>query len=163
MVMVYAPNAGTAAFYINGDLIGTGTPVSAPLSTSVNDTVDWLGVSLANNDAPLAGWMNKVAIYEGALSASDIAANYSAGVGVYLAPVSVSTTPTNIITSVSGNVLTLSWPSDHLGWKLQVQTNGLNIGLGTNWVTVPGSENVISTNITINPANGSVFYRLTYP
>ena len=74
-----------------------------------------------------------------------------------------STTPASIATVLSGNTFTLSWPSDHLGWHLQVQTNALGTGLGTNWVTVPGSDLVTSTNITINPANGSVFYRLTYP
>ncbi|HEV2691609.1 MAG TPA: autotransporter-associated beta strand repeat-containing protein [Verrucomicrobiae bacterium] len=75
----------------------------------------------------------------------------------------VNTNPTNITTVVSGNTLTLSWPADHLGWKLQVQTNSLATGLGTNWVTIPGSSGMTSTNIIINPANGSAFYRLTYP
>jgi hypothetical protein len=30
-------------------------------------------------------------------------------------------------------------------------------------VTLPGSDAVITTNLTINPANGAVFYRLVYP
>ncbi|MBC8094241.1 MAG: Ig-like domain-containing protein [Akkermansiaceae bacterium] len=58
---------------------------------------------------------------------------------------------------------TLSWPADHRGWILQVQTNSLDAGLGMNWFTVQGSE---TTNyITISPgtANGSVFYRLISP
>jgi hypothetical protein len=163
LVMVYAPNAGTAAFYINGELIGSGTPVSAPLSTSVNDTVDWLGVSLANTDPPLAGWMNKLAIYEGALSGSQIAASYAAGVSVYLPPSTVATNVVPVLFNVSGSNLNLSWPADHLGWTLQVQTNSLNSGLGTNWVPVPGSASTTNVVIPINPANGSVFYRLTYP
>jgi len=74
-----------------------------------------------------------------------------------------STTPASIAIALSGNTLTLSWPADHLGWHLQVQTNAPGTGLGTNWVTLPGSELVTSTNITINPANGAVFYRLIYP
>jgi len=45
---------------------------------------------------------------------------------------------------------------------LQVQTNVPGTGLGTNWVTLPGSDLVTGTNITINPANGAVFYRLVY-
>lgn len=160
MVMVYAPNAGTVAFYINGVLIGSGSPTNQPLSTCVNDTVDWLGVSLANNDPPLAGWMNKLAIYEGVLSASQVYSNYTNGLSIYRPP--VSTVPTNIVASVTGNTLTLSWPADHQGWQLQVQTNNLNSGLGTNWFTIPGSETVISTNIPIVSTNGSVFYRLMY-
>jgi autotransporter-associated beta strand protein len=75
----------------------------------------------------------------------------------------VNQTPTNLVMSVSGSVLSLSWPADHTGWRLQVQTNALTSGLGTNWVTVPGSSSFNSTNQTINPANGAVFYRLVYP
>lgn len=40
----------------------------------------------------------------------------------------VSTTPTNITCTVSGGNLNLSWPADHLGWSLQVQTNSLDVG-----------------------------------
>ena len=79
------------------------------------------------------------------------------------ATVTVNTNPTNITATVSGNTLTLSWPADHLGWHLQVQTNPLTSGLGTNWFTIPGSDTVVSTNIIINPADGSVFYRMIYP
>ncbi|HEX3627882.1 MAG TPA: autotransporter-associated beta strand repeat-containing protein [Verrucomicrobiae bacterium] len=70
------------------------------------------------------------------------------------------TTPTNITAHVSGNVLTLSWPSNYQGWILQEQTNSANVGLSTNWFDVPGSGSVTSTNITINPANPTVFFRL---
>jgi hypothetical protein len=75
----------------------------------------------------------------------------------------VATNPTNILFSVSGGNLNLSWPADHLGWSLQVQTNSLAQGLGANWVTVPNSSAVNSTNFAINPTNGTVFYRLKYP
>jgi hypothetical protein len=74
-----------------------------------------------------------------------------------------SMTPTSIVAALVGNKLVLSWPADHLGWKLQVQTNALGTGLGTNWVTLPGSDVLIGTNITINPASGAVFYRLVSP
>lgn len=57
----------------------------------------------------------------------------------------------------------LSWPADHQGWHLQVQTNAPGRGLTTNWVTMPGSDLVTRTNLPSNPANGAVFYRLFYP
>jgi uncharacterized protein YjdB len=63
----------------------------------------------------------------------------------------------------SRSTVSLTWPADHRGWWLQVQTNALNTGLGTNWVNVPGSTSVISVTNAINPANGNVFYRLAYP
>jgi fibronectin-binding autotransporter adhesin len=78
----------------------------------------------------------------------------------------VNTTPTNITATVSGNVLTLAWPADHTGWHLQIQTNTVSVGLvanAANWVTLPGSDLVNTTNMTINPANGTVFYRMVYP
>jgi len=64
-----------------------------------------------------------------------------------------------ITSSVSGNTLTLSWPAGQ-GWVLQMQTNSLTAGLGTNWVDVPGSTGISSTNITMDPSKPTVFYRL---
>jgi polygalacturonase len=74
-----------------------------------------------------------------------------------------SSQPTNLVMQVVGNQLQLSWPQDHLGWRLQIQTNDLSGGLGTNWATVPNSTNVMATNIIVSPTNGSVFLRLVYP
>jgi hypothetical protein len=70
---------------------------------------------------------------------------------------------TNLNFQVSGNQIQLSWPSDHLGWHLQVQTNGLNYGLGTNWIDWRSTTNVLATNLVINHTNGTVFFRLAYP
>jgi autotransporter-associated beta strand protein len=78
----------------------------------------------------------------------------------------VNTTPTNLTTSVSGNVLTLSWPADHIGWRLESQTNTLGNGLNINpaaWTPVPGSASVNTLNFTIDPASPTVFYRMVYP
>jgi autotransporter-associated beta strand protein len=81
--------------------------------------------------------------------------------GVLSVVATVNPNPTNITASISGNVLTLSWPADHTGWYLQVQTNSLSQGLGTNWTDVPNSSTVNSVNINMNPANGTVFYRMS--
>ena len=68
--------------------------------------------------------------------------------------------PTNITFSViSPTQMVLNWPAGQ-GWILQSQTNSLATGLGTNWVNVTGATPPC-TNI-INPANGSVFYRLKH-
>ena len=74
-----------------------------------------------------------------------------------------SNQPTNLVAHVASNQLQLSWPPDHLGWRLQIQTNNLSQGISTNWATVAFSTNVIATNIIISPTNGSVFLRLIYP
>jgi hypothetical protein len=73
----------------------------------------------------------------------------------------VPTTPTNVTCSVIADMLRLSWPTNYLGWSLQVQTNLLNAGLGTNWHTFPGSESVTVTNLPLDPDNRAVFYRLS--
>jgi hypothetical protein len=75
----------------------------------------------------------------------------------------VATNPTNITFQVEANNLTLNWPSDHIGWQLQVQTNSIGQGLGTNWVDVSGSTTTNQMSFPIDPDNGNVFYRLTYP
>ncbi len=75
----------------------------------------------------------------------------------------VNTTPTNMTAVVNGNTLQLSWPADHIGWRLEAQTNAPAVGLGTNWFTVPGSSAINQVQLPIDPANGSVFLRLAYP
>jgi autotransporter-associated beta strand protein len=78
----------------------------------------------------------------------------------------VNTNPTNITSSVKGSALTLSWPADHTGWRLEVQTNGLAAGLSSNtnyWATVPGSTTTNSITITIISTNPAEFYRMVYP
>jgi autotransporter-associated beta strand protein len=76
---------------------------------------------------------------------------------------SLATNPPPLMPQLSGNSIHLSWPPDHLGWRLQGQTNTLQSGLGTNWVTLPGSASVTATNIQINSADPSMFFRLVYP
>jgi autotransporter-associated beta strand protein len=76
---------------------------------------------------------------------------------------SVNTNSFAINSSVSGGNLNLNWPPDRLGWRLWVQTNSLNTGLGNNWSVWPNSTTVTNVSVPINPANPSVFFRLTYP
>jgi len=63
----------------------------------------------------------------------------------------------------SGSNLLLSWDADYIGWKLQVQTNSINVGISNNWQTVTGSSTVSTWSLPIDPANGCVFCRLIYP
>lgn len=94
-------------------------------------------------------WTNKLAI-DGSIQALSVAST-------------IANYPTNISYTVSGSTLTITWPATHQGWLLQAQTNSLNAGLGTNWVTIPGTGSVTSTNLPVVPGNPSVFYRLKMP
>lgn len=73
----------------------------------------------------------------------------------------VNTTPTNIVFQATNGQLTLSWPADHTGWHLQMQTNGLNST--SPWVNVPGAETTNLVIVPVNTANRSVFFRMVYP
>jgi hypothetical protein len=73
----------------------------------------------------------------------------------------VNTNPTKITSSVSGNLLTLTWPGDHLGWTLQ--TNSVGLKSTNSWFPVTGSASVTNVVITMNPSKTNVFFRLVYP
>jgi hypothetical protein len=75
----------------------------------------------------------------------------------------VNPTPTNLTFSASGGRLTLGWPADHTGWRLLAQTNGLGLGLSTNWFPVSGSSATNQITFPLAPSNPTVFYRLVYP
>jgi len=73
-----------------------------------------------------------------------------------------ATSPQITMASSSGQ-MTLGWPADHTGWLVQGQTNAPDSGLTTNWVTVPGSDSTNQLTLPADPANGSVFFRLSHP
>lgn len=77
----------------------------------------------------------------------------------------VDPTPPNIVATVSGSTLELSWPASHIGWTLQCQTNPLASGLNPSagaWSDVSGSETTNVVSVPLDPANPTVFYRLRY-
>jgi hypothetical protein len=117
-----------------------------------------LGNGVASSAKTLLLPTNSVAVM---VVSSDTLATNIYTVNVTLQP---NLTPAKLTNSVSGSTLTLAWPADHLGWHLQAQTNPLAGGLKTNaWVTVPGSDQMTQTNISIIKTNPTVFYRMTYP
>jgi hypothetical protein len=46
---------------------------------------------------------------------------------------------------------------------LQAQTNSINAGLSATWFAVAGSTATNSMTFPVNPANPTVFYRLSLP
>jgi hypothetical protein len=132
-----------------GTLIATN--ISGTLTTSASFTIFSAGTHSGNFSA-IAG-----------SPGPGLAWSFNSANGVLSVITGVATNPTNITFSASGGNLYLSWPANHLGWNLQVQTNTVAHGIGTNWFTVPNSDAVDATNFPIVPANGTVFYRLMYP
>jgi autotransporter-associated beta strand protein len=138
-VTAYAADPGsTLQLSLNGGAFGPLTSgVASPAQTLVLPT-------------------NTVAVK---VTSADNLANQTYTVNVTLKP---SLTPATLAKSVNGSTLTLTWPADHLGWLLQVQTNTTASGITTNWVTIPGTDWMTQTNFTVIKTSPSVFYRLRY-
>jgi rhamnogalacturonan endolyase len=82
------------------------------------------------------------------------------------APVSArptSSVPPQLGFSLSNGQLQFTWPADHVGWWLEAQTNSLDVGFGTNWVTVVGSSGTNQLFMPFSSAECSVFFRLAHP
>jgi hypothetical protein len=76
-----------------------------------------------------------------------------------------ASTPPNLVPEwdTDGNALHLSWPESHLGWILQGQTNAITVGLTEGWMDVVGTSNVTSIDLSVDPADPTVFFRLRHP
>lgn len=154
-------NSYTGNTTVNG---GTLDLVNASLSknstvtiaSGANLVLDAATTNIVNH-LILNGVSQPAGIYNGTTSPP-----FLSGAGA-LQVVPVNTTPTNITATVNGSQLTLSWPADHTGWRLQAQTNPVGAGLGSNWTDVTGSTSVNSMPFTIIPTNGNVFFRMVYP
>jgi fibronectin-binding autotransporter adhesin len=86
---------------------------------------------------------------------------YLQGAGSLRIGPALPTTPTNITYSVSGNVLTLTWPGSYLGWY--AQSNAQSVTSPSSWFDIPGSQSATNLTITINPGRSNVFYRMHLP
>jgi hypothetical protein len=75
----------------------------------------------------------------------------------------LSTSSALIAAQLAGQQVSLSWPSNNIGWRLQTQTNPPGASITTNWLTVPGSTATNLMMFTVNSAVGSVYYRLVSP
>jgi hypothetical protein len=75
---------------------------------------------------------------------------------------STSLAPVSLSVQATPNQLNLSWPTDHIGWLLMIQTN-TTAGLSTNWQALSGSDLTNQFFLPIDRRQGSVFLRLTYP
>ncbi len=178
---------GNGAFNVVGDLSSQGTielKLDKTAGTLANDSIRsivklTLGGALKlvlSGDALSAGDSFKLfdaTEYAGAFT-SIVPANPGPGLkwnlgslavdGTISVEAGVSLDPMNITTALIGGKtqLQISWPLDHLGWTLQAQTNGLGTGLNSNWFDVPGSATSNEAVLPVDPANGSVFFRLRY-
>ncbi len=90
-----------------------------------------------------------------------LAYSFNPANGVLSVVTGTASNPTNINYNASGSTLSLSWPSDHLGWY--AQSNSVDVANSSAWFDIAGSQNGTSLNVTISPAHLKVFYRLRHP
>jgi fibronectin-binding autotransporter adhesin len=83
---------------------------------------------------------------------------YLAGTGSLLVVPGIPSNPTLSFTS-TGSSLQFTWTGN---FKLQAQTNSLSVGISNNWVDYPGGGSSPVT-VTVDPAQGSVSFRLSTP
>ena len=67
----------------------------------------------------------------------------------------------SLVPVVTGSTLNLTWPPNQLGMTLQ--TNSVSVASPASWFALPGSASVTNVNITIDPNQPNVFFRLVAP
>ena len=153
---------------IDGTVVGSFAPAesaqsyalytaSFTASSASSHTIEFVGTDANGGDNTI--FIDEVSLAPSSAKAAALAVPPNSGVSGSSAPV----TKTPLFASLlSRGQLGITWPADHMGWQLQAQTSSLAGGIGTNWITIPGSELSTQYNCTIDPgmASKSVLFRL---
>ncbi|HTA29702.1 MAG TPA: autotransporter-associated beta strand repeat-containing protein, partial [Candidatus Cybelea sp.] len=166
-------NTGTALTYSHFMISSGGTVNATTLNVSGTNIVQILDPSLTLGTNTLFTYTGSIGgssgfagFQLGSLPSGVAAQLLNTGSAVQLAVTSVTVVNTNppvLGSSISGGILDLSWPADHKGWRLEVQTNSLSTGLSNNWFTWPNSTTETSVAIPVDPASPTVYFRMVYP
>ena len=138
-MLVVSGTLNIAGGTINVNNNGTNLVLGDTFKLFNQAAVGFTNVNLPTLDAGLA-WQNNLAV-DGSIKV-----------------VVPTTTPPTLSVSQTGNVLNFTWTD--ASFHLQSQTNALGVGLNTNWSNYPGGGSS-PVGVTINPANPSVFFRLS--
>jgi alpha-L-arabinofuranosidase len=149
---VFNPPLGYLALYTNGVLAAVNSTVTTPMS-SVTNLYSWIGRSLYSGDAYFNFSLDELRIYNGALTANDIAATDALGAGQVLSVASPA-----VSAVVSGGSLTLAWPLASSGYSVLMSTN-LSDG---NWTAIPVTPQILNGQwqVSLPGTNRVQFYRL---
>ncbi len=133
--------------YLNGQLISSGS--NTRLWSSLSDTDNWLARDQWP-DAMFNGSYSDMRIWDGALTAGQVANLYAAGPDRIAGP-ALQIYP-------SGSQVVLKWPANATGFGLQSNTN---LAGGT-WVAVPGTPTVSNNlnNLTVSASRTQTYFRL---
>lgn len=156
--VVFDPANNRQSLYTNGVLAGSAS-LNGKVLAGVNDQHCWLGKSLYAGDAGLAGSIDEFRVYAGAMTAAQIAADFTAGPDkVVLPPPVQGVTRPTLSATKSGTSLVLTWPLAATGFNLQSTTS---LGSGVNWGAAGTAVQTNGVNQVIVPITGqTAFYRL---
>jgi hypothetical protein len=144
--------AWSAATNATGYNLRRGTSSNGPFTLVATN----LGVTMFTNSGLANG-----ALYYYVVSGTNYFGESTNSAAVSVRPVSAA--PPQLGFGLVANQMQFNWPTSHVGWKLQVQTNTLSTGLRTNWSTLSSSVGTNQFYLPIVATNGSVFFRLVYP
>jgi autotransporter-associated beta strand protein len=155
-------NTYTGNTTVNGGILRVAQATLATTSTVSIASGAKLQLDFGGNNQIGALLLNGVSQPNGTYNAANTPA-YLAGTGSLVIGTTIASNPTNITFSVSGSTLSLSWPSDHLGWILQ--SNSVGLTATGSWFNYPanGSVDVTNVNITIDHTTPKVFFRMVKP
>jgi hypothetical protein len=147
--IVLLTNAGTALFYSgNLNVINSGATPASGASFKLFNAPSYDGAFTSTSFPSLPGGFSWV---DNTLTTGSITVTGSLA------------SPPVLVATRSGSLLTLSWDSAaYPGYSVQGQTNQNRAGVSTSW-SATGSGTTSPFIVTINPSNGSVFFRLSKP
>jgi autotransporter-associated beta strand protein len=146
-------NAGSSPLAYGGTLVLT----NMGAALQVNDAFKLFNTSGGYNGAfsltsqtpgQLVTWNSNNLTLNGTISVATVAP-------------SLPTSPTNIMVSLSGSQMNLSWPTNYTGWSLQ--SNSVSLLSTGSWYTVAGSTSTNRVVLTIDPGKTNVFFRMSLP
>ena len=122
-------------------------------------------VSATTNSTDLDSTVQNGTAYFYVVTALNILGEESAYSSEVIArPASTTLPPVNL--GISGSSLQFNWPSDHVGWRLLMQTNHLASGFSpdtNDWTTVANSSGTNQVSLPLDATQPAGFYRLAYP
>lgn len=152
LVVAYDYTGNQVVMYLNGAPIATGGSVT-PLNL-LHDVNNWLGRSQWP-DSMFPGTYNEFRIWEGALTADQVAACYAAGPDTLP---SVETEPTLAVSTAAGNVV-IAWPAT----STYLLESATALGPAATWSAVDTSGAVVEggqRKLTVTPSQAATFYRM---
>jgi len=168
VVCVWHPFASTSALYTNGTLVASISSIWNDLTDPVayegngsiirwqlhEDPLNYIGESLYTGDPGLLANIDEFRIYNGPLTAAQIAADNALG------PNQLRGTSTSVSLSINGNDPVITWPTTSALVQLQ---SSPTLGPGAVWTSINMSGlKVVGGNyqMTVSATNAPMFYRL---